>query len=93
MTADTWRRSEAESRQEMDVHTCAGCGDSVDDCDAFECEVCGEHFCLACIADKTRPICGECLEAEDAFNEVSEVAEFKSQQLEDDTLTGEEWTK
>jgi hypothetical protein len=74
MTADTWRRSEAEARQDMDVHTCAGCGDSVDDCDAFECEYCGEHFCQACIADKARPMCGPCLEAEEVFNETGEVS-------------------
>jgi predicted RNA-binding Zn-ribbon protein involved in translation (DUF1610 family) len=97
MTADTWRRSEAEVRQEMDKHECVNCGVMMDDCDAWECPECGDHYCHKCRPELIK-ICFPCFERDDCFEEVDQIgkddiAGFKAEQLKDDKLTGEEWTK
>jgi len=88
---DTWRRSEAEARQEMGKRTCSDCGEIMDECDAFCCSVCGEYFCVQCFGDST-DMCPVCKADYDQPGP-EDVAEFKAEQLEDDTLTGEAWRK
>lgn len=74
MDIDTWRRSEAEARQQMQTRTCSNCGDTMNDCDAWECPECHQYFCVECITGMPgHRICGECMEKEEAFNEVEEI--------------------
>jgi len=71
---DTYRRSEAEARQEMQKRTCADCGEVVDDCDAFQCPECHLYYCQDCMTGiPGHRLCGECMEKEEAFNEVEEI--------------------
>ena len=75
---DTWRRHEAEERHEMQQYECAACHHAVDDCDAWECPGCHEYYCADCMTGiPGRRLCGECMEKEDACNEVDEVDEME----------------
>ena len=67
---DTWRKSEAEARQDMQTRTCTNCGDFVDDCDSFQCPECHEYYCPECITGMPgHRICAGCMEKEEAFDE------------------------
>ena len=72
MNVDQWRRSEAEARQEMQTRTCTNCGDTMDDCDAWECPECHEYYCKECLP-KPGQVCPVCQEKDDTFNEVAEI--------------------
>ena len=72
----------------MQKRKCSDCGAFMDDCDAFVCAVCGEYFCVQCFGDSDS-MCPTCKADYDQLDP-DDYAEFKAQQLEDDTLTGEE---
>lgn len=80
MNVDQWRRNEAEARQEIGVLVCSCCGNKVDECDTFTCGECGEVFCHYCILDRETPLCGPCLEKQEAFDEVETVEKLDPEQ-------------
>ena len=88
---DTWRRNEAEARQEMGKRACSDCGTVMDECDALCCSVCGLYFCVQCFGDSDS-MCPTCKADYDTPDEL-DYAEAKRELLRDDTLTGEKWTK
>jgi len=71
MDIDTWRRNEAEGRQEMQTRTCTNCGADMDDCDAWECPDCHDHYCKDCKPEFIR-ICFTCFDKDEIFDEVAD---------------------
>jgi hypothetical protein len=68
---DTWRRSEAEARQEMPKRTCVNCGAVMDDCDAWECPDCHDYYCHECKPELIS-VCFSCFERDDCFDEAED---------------------
>jgi len=76
MNVDTWRRNEAEARQEETEPTivCPMCNVTWVVSQAWECPDCHRHYCPIC-KPEVIDICWFCFDAEDAFDEVAEIDE------------------
>jgi len=72
-SGDTWRRSEAESRQEAEpTIECQMCYATVVKDEAWECPDCGQYYCPAC-KPEVITVCWTCFDHEEAFDEVAEI--------------------
>jgi hypothetical protein len=74
MTVDTWRRNEAEARQEESEPTieCPMCRGTWVRAEAWECPDCHKEYCPVC-KPLVITVCWECFDREDAFDEVAEI--------------------
>lgn len=59
MTADQFRLSEAEARQEGTAVFCYDCGEQLEPCDAKQCDKCMDYFCATCFG-KDADLCTTC---------------------------------